>query len=275
MGILRLAEKAVARVRNLRPTQEQLRVARDIRSHVTDVNGNVGHALDVVTAIMPLVRMAIDRIIALEEKLAEVVRIDPKTGILSLAGFRQDAEIFLHALRRAVHRRELAKDKVADRELNAEQEWADAQKEIERTQVHVLFIDFDNFKRLNTELTQLGADEVMRHAAQVIQEVVRRGEPLGRFSGKADELLIATVDGDPKKLAQRVHDALRGKSFTVSVNGHGEKTVQLTVSIGIASCQLNRPQEEWLNDLIARADQAKTEAKAQGKNTTVTREEMN
>lgn len=278
MDILRFAGQAIARARRLAPDGDQLRVARGLRTELTDVNGGVGRILDVVLAIMPPLRGAINQIVALEhknEQLAETVRIDPKTGLLTLAGFEERAEIFLHALERAVHRVEAADAKVKRGEPLAEQELAEAKAEVERTQVHVLFADFDDFKKLNDELTQLGADEVMRQAAHVIQEVIRKGEPLGRYSGKADELLVATVDGDPTILAQRIHDELRGKPFTVPVNGHGEKTVQLTVSIGIASCQLDLPHDKWLSDLITRADQAKTEAKAQGKNRTVAREEMN
>ena len=78
------------------------------------------------------------------------------------------------------------------------------------TEVAVLFIDLDHFKRVNDSLGHTGGDELLVSAAERLRSAVRDGDTPGRFGG--DEFVIVCPDiggpSDALVLAERIRAAL-------------------------------------------------------------------
>ena len=119
----------------------------------------------------------------------------------------------------------------------------------------VVFIDVDHFKSVNDEHGHAAGDEVLRDIAQLLQDVVRDRDMVGRVGG--DEFLVVCPDiGGPDqaiKFAERLADAALEKEISLAT-GH----VVPKLSIGVAwSCGVDVSAEA----IVARADSAMYESK--------------
>ena len=80
--------------------------------------------------------------------------------------------------------------------------------------ITALFLDLDNFKRLNDEFGHQTGDEVLKGVARTVQEAVSNGGFAGRYGG---EEFVAVVSGlsesQARKTAQGLVDAVRKTSF--------------------------------------------------------------
>lgn len=120
----------------------------------------------------------------------------------------------------------------------------------------VLFIDLDNFKRINDTLGHSVGDEVLRAAARRFREAVRDTDMVGRASDSlarmgGDEFLLILPDlarpEDAGVVAQRL---VRALASPVQVGGH---ELYLTPTVGIAIF----PEDgEDLETLLRNADLA-------------------
>ncbi len=134
----------------------------------------------------------------------------------------------------------------------------------------LLFIDLDNFKRINDTFGHLVGDELLMGIADRLRMMTRKGDSITR-NGDSDDPMFARVGGDEftvllsvirkfedaAKVAQRIIKALT-QPFVL--NKH---EVFVTVSIGIA---LFPDDGNDLFDLMKNADSAMYHAKNQGKN---------
>lgn len=122
----------------------------------------------------------------------------------------------------------------------------------------VMVLDLDHFKSINDRLGHAAGDQVLKHAAQVMQQTLRASDVLCRWGG--EEFLAILPNADPaavRRLAERLRLALCERQPAGLAL---ERPV--TVSIGVASC----PPAQDANDLLHRADQALYRAKDQGRN---------
>ena len=122
--------------------------------------------------------------------------------------------------------------------------------------------DIDHFKRLNDMLGHQAGDEALRRFARWLREGVRRVDVVGRYGG--EEFLAALVDcalDDAIKVAEKI----RARVERESRSGPFEEIGGFTVSMGVA--ELAPGQEA--KDLVAAADRALYQAKAQGRNRVV------
>ena len=119
----------------------------------------------------------------------------------------------------------------------------------------VVFIDVDHFKSVNDEHGHAAGDEVLRDIAQLLQDVVRDRDMVGRVGG--DEFLVVCPDiGGPDqaiKFAERLADAAREKEISLAT-GH----VVPKLSIGVA---WSRGVGVSAEAIVARADSAMYESK--------------
>ena len=128
------------------------------------------------------------------------------------------------------------------------------------TQVALLFLDIDGFKRINDSLGHAAGDEVLREFARRLSSCVRATDLVARLAG--DEFVIV-LEGihtreECRFIARKIIAAMRG-AFRA-----GDSIVSVTTSIGIALAVGGATTAEAL---LKRADSALYAAKGLGRDT--------
>jgi len=124
----------------------------------------------------------------------------------------------------------------------------------------LLVIDVDDFKRLNDALGHLMGDRVLRAMADTLRRSVRAFDVCTRFGGEEFAILMpgsraAAAVQSAERIRERV-EAYRFDSLPVPAE------LRPTISIGVAVLS----GSDAMQDLVARADRALYQAKAEGKN---------
>lgn len=127
----------------------------------------------------------------------------------------------------------------------------------------ILLIDLDDFKKVNDSLGHLAGDEVLKQIGKILKENVRSSDFVARYGG--DEFVIILPETSEHE-AYAVGEKLRKtvEKYDLKVNS---STVRLSLSIGISTLG---PEHRSYFDLIEEADRAMYEAKQSGKNTIFT-----
>ncbi|WP_016950382.1 diguanylate cyclase domain-containing protein [Anabaena sp. PCC 7108] len=141
------------------------------------------------------------------------------------------------------------------------QEWQRLKRE--KAPLSLLLGDIDYFKSYNDYYGHLAGDECLRQVAEAISKTCERPADLvARYGGEEFVILLPNTDLDgaiyvSKKIQENIDKLAIPHQFS--------STHQVTLSIGIASIipQGQTPPKE----LIAAADEALYQAKAQGRNT--------
>ena len=178
---------------------------------------------------MTLVRDIRDRV-ASEARIQHLADHDSLTGLLNRAAFMQ--------------------------RMNRLLERAEREGEL----LALLFIDLDNFKRVNDSLGHLEGDQVLLTVSERITSALRDSDLIGRFGG--DEFIVLLTDLTDREDAKVVLEALLSL-VEVPVYADG-RALSVTPSIGVAFYPDDgrRPEE-----LIQHADTAMYRAKARGRAT--------
>lgn len=117
----------------------------------------------------------------------------------------------------------------------------------------LMMLDLDHFKAINDRHGHQHGDEVLRHFSRQARASLRPADRLGRYGGEEFVVLLPEADLDAaSSIAGRIHAAL-----------HESQTLACTVSIGITTWQ---GKGDTLDAMLARADRALYDAKAQGRN---------
>ena len=131
-----------------------------------------------------------------------------------------------------------------------------AQQQGER--LALLFIDLDNFKRVNDSLGHLEGDKVLLTVADRLRSALRSSDVIGRFGG--DEFVVLLSDGIHSR--DDVHVVLDALLTLVEVPVKADgRALSVTPSIGVA---MYPEHGEEAADLIQHADTAMYLAKARG-----------
>jgi diguanylate cyclase (GGDEF)-like protein/PAS domain S-box-containing protein len=163
----------------------------------------------------------------LEEQLTHQAFHDPLTGLANRALFRDRVS---HALA------------LAQRQSNP---------------ITVLFLDLDDFKRVNDSLGHAEGDRLLISAAERFLSCARAADTVARLGGDEFAILLEHAAGPDGRteLLERLATAM-GHPFTLSGN-----QLQVTASIGVATAGAG----ETADDLLRNADVAMYAAKRRGK----------
>lgn len=136
--------------------------------------------------------------------------------------------------------------------------WAEAEPE---TEMAVLLIDVDHFKRFNDDHGHTAGDTCLVEVARCLTDVVERDAVAVRYGGEEFLVFISSCDVyRAADIAHRVHDRLRSRMISLGAGGEA----RVTASIGVASSTI----ATTAGALIAKADRALYEAKAFGRDQT-------
>jgi len=131
--------------------------------------------------------------------------------------------------------------------------------ERDHTQVGVLLVDLDHFKRINDTLGHSVGDQLLREAARRLQECIRQCDTISRQGG--DEFAIVLPDlsaGDEAaRMAQRILDQV-AEPYRLE-----DHDLHISCSIGISFCPRDGRSAE---NLLKNADNALYRAKDAGRN---------
>ena len=121
----------------------------------------------------------------------------------------------------------------------------------------VLLIDIDHFKSINDTQGHQAGDRCLRSVGKIIAANIRHVDRAGRIGG--EEFVILMPD-TTSEMARMVGERLR--SAIASADMHYAGGDPLTASIGVAVAAIS----DTVDSLLARADRALYQAKAQGRN---------
>jgi diguanylate cyclase len=131
----------------------------------------------------------------------------------------------------------------------------------------LMMIDIDHFKRFNDKFGHLLGDEVLKTVARTLTDTLKGRDVVARFGGEEFVVILpdTPIEG-AMKVAEMIRSAIAGKELKRKDTGETYGTI--TVSVGIAHY---RAATDTLPTLIKRADDAMYHSKQTGRNR-VTRE---
>ena len=130
-----------------------------------------------------------------------------------------------------------------------------------QSNVSLLFIDADHFKRINDTYGHQTGDQVLKRIIRITRRCLRNGDTVARWGGEEFVAMLPATGLDGALLiAEKIRHRIEVENFDESASG-----LRVTVSIGCVEMS----GDEGLDALVARADQALYLAKDQGRNQTV------
>lgn len=126
------------------------------------------------------------------------------------------------------------------------------------TDLSVILLDLDNFKKLNDEHGHAVGDRALAHVTQVARRTLRPSDQFGRFGGEEFVALLPEAGiEEARACALRLQAALAAAPLEL-----GRSVLALTFSAGVA----RRRGDESFDQCLERADAALYGAKRAGKN---------
>jgi diguanylate cyclase len=131
----------------------------------------------------------------------------------------------------------------------------------EKSDLSLLLLDIDHFKRFNDTYGHQVGDSVLRHFSRILLEQIKGKDTGARYGG--EEFAVILPGGDlngATSLAEQIRDRLGRRPLVARASGQSLGVV--TCSIGVAAYRHDEP----VGDLVYRADQALYQAKRDGRN---------
>ncbi len=127
----------------------------------------------------------------------------------------------------------------------------------------LLFIDLDRFKVINDTSGHVAGDQILRSAASILQNTLRKNDLLARLGGDEFGVLLTNCDLDKGlEIANNLREAIDSHSFK-----WGDTHFNLSASIGLTKLDATTKSMEAV---MREVDIACYEAKDAGKNTVFT-----
>lgn len=136
----------------------------------------------------------------------------------------------------------------------------------ENHMVGMMMADIDDFKQVNDTFGHKGGDTVLRKVADILRLNIRASDVLGRYGG--EEFIIMFTAPERESLLEL------GERIRRMVERETEKTIPVTLSLGVAAARLDHNAEEELINLMERADRCLYQAKRGGKNMVVVEDQQ-
>jgi diguanylate cyclase (GGDEF)-like protein len=119
-----------------------------------------------------------------------------------------------------------------------------------KTPFSILFMDLDNFKRINDEFGHLVGSKILIEVSQLLLQCVREIDTVIRYGG--DEYTILLVDSETE-IASIVAERIRKSIETQEFMQDESLSVHITASIGIASFPLHAQDKKSLLEMADKA----------------------
>ena len=181
---------------------------------------------------------------ALEEKLTALAMVDGLTGLTNRRAF--------------------------DEALN--REWSRTLRE--GSELSLLLLDIDHFKRFNDEFGHQVGDDCLRAVAIAVRENVRSSDMVARYGG--EELAVILIGSDmmnATEVAEKVRRAVEALDLKLGLKleNRDDAACRVTVSIGAATALARHGGTMRMPEsLLLAADNALYQAKREGRNRTAT-----
>ena len=144
-----------------------------------------------------------------------------------------------------------------------------ARSERYKSDLALMMIDIDHFKKINDTFGHMTGDEVLIKVAHTLRNQVRAFDVPARFGG--EEFAVILPETDRKSaciVAERLRRSIEALSFTPSGEGEGSRSsFGITISIGVAGFLHSAHMTDDI--LIELADRALYQAKQKGRNQVV------
>jgi|GEM_PF-990772 len=128
-----------------------------------------------------------------------------------------------------------------------------------KTELSLVLIDIDHFKKFNDKYGHQVGDLVLKETAQRIFESIRAVDTPGRYGGEELAIILPQTNlNDAVLVSERIRKAVASISYPSN-----EKSLNVTISIGVTSLSGRNPT---LEEFIEESDKAMYKAKEGGRN---------
>jgi diguanylate cyclase (GGDEF)-like protein/PAS domain S-box-containing protein len=149
-------------------------------------------------------------------------------------------------------------------EAELERQWTRVLEE--GSQVSLVLLDIDHFKKFNDEYGHIAGDDCLRVVGAAVKSAVRSGDVVARYGGEEIAIILpATTPAEAVIVAEAVRNAIAGQNIPHAGNPEGDSKV--TASLGVATA-LSRAGGaiRMPESLVLSADKALYMAKSEGRN---------
>lgn len=138
-----------------------------------------------------------------------------------------------------------------------------ARADRQHSEIAVLMIDVDHFKRFNDTYGHAAGDAVLRSFGELLRDILRSSDVACRYGGEEFAVMIPEV---PREVAMERAELIRRRTGELEIDHLGERVGGVTVSIGVAYYPAagDSPAE-----IIEAADTALYRAKTAGRDRTL------
>lgn len=176
-----------------------------------------------------------ERIVTLEQRIRHMAETDPLTQLLNRGAFMMRLEAEIGRSRR------------------------------EQSPLSIVLADLDHFKSVNDTHGHQAGDEVLRRVGDLLKSSSRPYDIHGRYGGEEFILCLPGAGRTRSRgIAERIRAQVQGMDIPLPF---GRGSLRISASFGVAT--LSPLEQETLDPLIKRADEALYRAKAEGRNRVV------
>lgn len=130
-----------------------------------------------------------------------------------------------------------------------------------RQQLSILMLDLDHFKEVNDRYGHQTGNIILREVSRIMEQCVRDIDVVARYGGEEFVVILPQTDEeDATTIAERIRETVDKNYFP---NSNGQREIQITVSLGIATYPEGIHNIE---QLFEKVDRALYRAKAEGRN---------